>query len=399
MYVTGKTRRPRAAGLFTLTLVALVAATTRAGADDSCQRNPACQAQTDRAAALAAQTRYEEALTLYQRAYEHWHEPRLLLNIGRCQFRVGQAGKALGSFEALQRALPAADPELSDRLKLFVLEAQAALSEDAGSKPVLTTPPPGAGAAAVSGDYAVHASTDDRCEKQPACQALSEQASQLAAQTRYEEALALYRRAYERYSAPRLLLNIGRCYFRIGRARKALESYNAFLKALPDADPETAARAGQFITDARFAIRADENSLIDRTEPPPSPLDPRGESLVYRARTDHLSRPLWRIGVGSGAMALGLVLTGLGAGALAADGSCVTPSPAGGGQCVSMVGAGGQRSIQLVDGIPTGAALIVTGGLLAIGGIVLVAIPRRHPQTAYLVPTAPAQSAPLRLAF
>lgn len=65
----------------------------------------------------------------------------------------------------------------------------------------------------------------DRCNPDPECARLIEQAAELAAQTQYEQALERYNKAYERSKEPRLLINIGRSNYRLGRVRLALDAF------------------------------------------------------------------------------------------------------------------------------------------------------------------------------
>lgn len=84
-------------------------------------------------------------------------------------------------------------------------------------------------------------------------------------------------------------------------------------------------------------------------------------------RTEILPRPRWRLGVGAAAQAVGVALAGLGGSALSVNGHCV-PDSFVGDQC---------QSVYMTTGI--GSGLIVTGVLLAAGGVTLLALPgKRH---------------------
>ena len=95
-----------------------------------CLQDAACQQQIDQAARLAGRTQYEQALVLYERAYESSQEPRLLVNIGRCYFRIGRSGKALDSYYRLRRALPQLEPEIRAQLEPFIADAKIALAAE-----------------------------------------------------------------------------------------------------------------------------------------------------------------------------------------------------------------------------------------------------------------------------
>jgi hypothetical protein len=77
-------------------------------------------------------------------------------------------------------------------------------------------------------------------------------------------------------------------------------------------------------------------------------------------------------------MGLGVLAIGLGAGALAADGRCVMPSSTGMDLCQPTMRSDGMLTTQLLDGKSTGAALLTSGSLLTVAGIVLIAVPGRR---------------------
>jgi len=231
--------------------------------------------------------------------------------------------------------------------------------------------------------------TPDRCQADRGCRDLTEQAAPLAAQTRYDAALSRYELAYERVPEPRLLVNIGRCHYRLGRARKALEYYENFQKAGIDVEPELAARVAQFIAEAKLAILSDTvkpadkptDKPTDRTpEPSPAPLittpPPPPQTIEPRvAEAPRQGRPAWRIAVGASAIGVGAVLMGLGGGALSADGKCRTVDEMSPDRCAAMVNSQGMLTTMLIDGKSTGIGLLVGGGIIAVGGAVLIALP------------------------
>lgn len=250
------------------------------------------------------------------------------------------------------------------------------------------------------------AAAPDRCQAERLCQEQTSIGAQLASQTRYEEALAIYQSAYDHSQEPRLLVNIGRCHYRLGRARRALEFYDAFRKAEPEPEPELATRVSQFISEARQAIASDaehpklpnpaenpknppnpaenpKNPPNPAENPPPAPT-PVPEPAPVRLEPAPKApgrliwgRPAWRVGLGFAALGLGGVLVGLGAGALSVNGQCVTPSETSPGFCATQTLADGQTGVSLFDGVRVGAPLVATGGVLAVAGIVLLALPGR----------------------
>lgn len=240
------------------------------------------------------------------------------------------------------------------------------------------------------------AATPDLCQTDKGCKSLTERASQHAAQTRYEEALTLYQAAYDLSKEPRILVNIGRCHYRLGRSRKAIDAYTKFQTASFDLEPELAARVKQFMEEAEQAIAADkpdtsslspkkEASLpvtttaplfvpsdVSSTEPIPANRD--APSLADSSS----GRPAWRLGLGIGLTLLGLTATGLGAAAISVDGKCVSPSDSDPNQCVPMASSDGSRTISVTNGLTPGIPLLVGGIVFTVSGIILAAIPSRR---------------------
>lgn len=92
-------------------------------------------------------------------------------------------------------------------------------------------------------------------------------------------------------------------------------------------------------------------------EPPPAPLIAVRQEL----RLVRQSRPTWRIALGLSSLGAGAVLLGFGASAAYFDRSCVSGEPT--------------NCQQVLDTRAPAIGLLVTGGVLAIGGAVLTAVP------------------------
>lgn len=240
------------------------------------------------------------------------------------------------------------------------------------------------------------AATPDRCQEDRVCQEQTARAAQLASQTLYEEALTLYQSAYERINEPRLLINLGRCHYRLGQARKALASYEAFQKAEPAPDPELAARLAQFIAEAKQAIAADAKHAggegatakdpaapaapaVALVVPPAAPAEepaPADGAAAARGRTV-LGRPVYRVALGASFLGVGAALLGVGIGALAFHGHCVTPSDTSPDQCAVITQPDRAPFTRVFDGLTPGIPLLLIGVGLAAGGIALIAVPPR----------------------
>ena len=127
---------------FGLGLVCLLLSGTpaRADAQDPCVADPVCRDHEDRGIEASTQKDYAEALVEFQAAYARTPTPRLLINIGRSLFRLGQPAEALKYYERFMRAETSPAPEVAQRIKRYIEEAKAAVAA-APTKPPVIEPP------------------------------------------------------------------------------------------------------------------------------------------------------------------------------------------------------------------------------------------------------------------
>ncbi|MFO0572861.1 MAG: hypothetical protein U1A78_02590 [Polyangia bacterium] len=111
-------------------------------AGELCQADRDCRKRADAAAKLYNDRKFAEALDEYQAAYELRQDPFLLLNIGRCLFRLGRPRSALTKYELLQKNTPDLDPATARSLEKYMAEAKAALDEEEKASPKPPTPEP-----------------------------------------------------------------------------------------------------------------------------------------------------------------------------------------------------------------------------------------------------------------
>jgi tetratricopeptide (TPR) repeat protein len=93
-------------------------------ADDPCISSTVCTALSEQGRVASNQSRYQDALTAFQGAYENTPAPWLLINIGRAQYRLGMAEQAITSFQKYQKLVPNPPAEEAQRLRTFIAEAQ-----------------------------------------------------------------------------------------------------------------------------------------------------------------------------------------------------------------------------------------------------------------------------------
>ncbi len=115
---------------------------------------------------------------------------------------------------------------------------------------------------------------------------------------RYEDALGYYRRSYELSHRPELLYNIGQCEDRLRHDAEAIEAFEAFLAALPDAPQraEVTVRLDILRRTVETTETETETEAIDVLEP--APVDAEGSAAV----------PWVVLGVGGGLAAVGVAL-------------------------------------------------------------------------------------------
>lgn len=75
-------------------------------------------------------------------------------------------------------------------------------------------------------------------------------------QGRYQDAIGELREAYAIRQLPRLLLNLGQAYRKLGHAREALHYYESYLKVEQDPRPEIRAEVTEYIATTQALINA-----------------------------------------------------------------------------------------------------------------------------------------------
>jgi hypothetical protein len=120
---------------------------------------------------------------------------------------------------------------------------------------------------------------------------------------------------------------------------------------------------------AKLSVRL---QLLPEPVPPPLAAPPQVKLELKRQR-----RPIWRIVVGAAGIAAGLLLLGFGQSALSANGECLVPSAVPGGLCQTQL-----------DTSKPAAGLLVSGGLLTIASVTLIAWPGPRRKVAAVATTS-----------
>ena len=145
---------------------------------------------------------------------------------------------------------------------------------------------------------------------------------------RFERALELYTKAYERYPKPVLLFDLGQCHRQLGHFERALFFFHGYLREQPNASNRPLAEKllddsqrqldAQKAAEAEAQARAAEASRAQNAPPPPSSPATAGEPLSPLASSAAPTpppappSPMLRV-AGLASAGLGVVLVGVGA--------------------------------------------------------------------------------------
>ncbi len=147
---------------------------------------------------------------------------------------------------------------------------------------------------------------------------------------RFQQALDLYTKAYERYSKPALLFNIGQCHRLLGHYEQALFFYHGYLREQPDApnralaeqhideaqralDAQRAAQEAESRRQAQAAERASETSAASASPMAPATLATPAQTTSGPSSAPSHGSPVLRI-AGLATAGVGVVLLGTGVG-------------------------------------------------------------------------------------
>lgn len=165
----------------------------------------------------------------------------------------------------------------------------------------------------------------------------------------YEAAIVQFQGAYAIKPDPILLYNLGQAHRKLNRDAEALNYYQFFLRTATQAEPELRTKVEGYVRELQGSIKQREQGPAPKT--------------VY-VSSERAPRPRWRIVVGAVGLAAGAVLVGYGARALSAHGACGAPPENAGGECA-----------QIYSTLSVGVPLVAVGGLVAVAGATLIAVP------------------------
>lgn len=171
--------------------------------------------------------------------------------------------------------------------------------------------------------------------------------TQALAKQDFAEAIKYFQLAYAQKPEALLLYNIAQCHRKLNHTAEAITYYQSFVNTQEAVDEQLRAKATRYIAELKAA------------QAPPSP-------KVIFVEHSRAPRPGWRIGLGIGLLAASSIPLGFGGRALYLDGAC-SDTPTG----------MQTRCTNLLDTKGLGGGLLTVGVLLAIGGVVTLAVPGR----------------------
>lgn len=157
----------------------------------------------------------------------------------------------------------------------------------------------------------------DLCVRDPVCKLRLDKAVHLYEHNRISEALAEFQAAYEIQPEPRLLINIGRVMFRLGRPSSALDHYEQFKRKVPDPGPETRRAIERYIAEAQAALDAEERAARGRSRTPDLAPGQGATQAGTAVDSAPASKPIyrkWWFWVGTGTVVAAALAVGLGVG-------------------------------------------------------------------------------------
>jgi len=211
----------------------------------------------------------------------------------------------------------------------------------------------------------VAAGVDARADEPKSAEALATEAYDLYQAGRFQESLAVYQKAYEKEPAAAILFNIARIYERkLGDPARAEQYYKQYVAA-PDADPELAKKAREFLATREAerktaSSRAPAVTTVPDTEPRATTTDDGG------GQVEALRIAGWAsLGVGVTALGVGTIF-----GIVAMNKNDDAAEICNGSACAE------QSGVDLIDEARSAATVstvaFVAGGVLAAAGVVVV---------------------------
>lgn len=181
----------------------------------------------ERGVEASRNNRWREARILFQRSLDLVAKPSTLLNLAITELRLGNGEEALERLNAFRElATPVEHADMLDRAKVLVAQAQALIESEQSSA--------SAGKRSLAPE---RKETDDGLSEEAKVEI--GKARDHYARGNDKEALAAFERAYELSKKPSLLYQVGVVADRLRADARAVQAYEAFAAALPDA-PEAA---------------------------------------------------------------------------------------------------------------------------------------------------------------
>jgi tetratricopeptide (TPR) repeat protein len=184
---------------------------------------------------------------------------------------------------------------------------------------------------------------------------------------RFADAAREFESAYEAKNDPAILFNVAQAYRFAGNYAKALLTYRAFLRNVPEAPNRAQVEKNIEDLQALMAKQSQPPPAASQAAPSPSTTSPGTASATPPAVAVAPRHSRVLIGVGAGLTVLGAAGIGVGAYDLAINGK---------GTC--SLAAGQLRCPSHYDTLGLGGAFVGIGAAAALSGVVLLIIDARH---------------------
>jgi len=196
-------------------------------------------------AALMKSGNYAAAAERFRYAVARWPEAKYMLDLGFAQYQQGHYGEAIRSARAVAQLSPSSAVAARTRKLVSLIEKEARRQDLEIRDPEKTFDmPPGPDAVGVPpGAPLPHAAQPDAPPDAPPAppaatgqeraDKLNEEGKELMYSSKYEEALAKFREAYELTPVPKLLLNMCTAQYQLGRCADARRSCQNLIATWP----------------------------------------------------------------------------------------------------------------------------------------------------------------------
>lgn len=152
----------------------------------------------------------------------------------------------------------------------------------------------------------------ERCTEESSCKELIEHGRSQAKAEKFENALEVYQRAYEKWPEPWMLVSIGRMHQKLGQLDAAAASFRQYLsEPIPQRDDKLRARASEYLAQTEDELSKQKITVATESKAQPAPIEPASKIEVVQAKSVPIYKRWWLwTAVGLGAVVVGAAIGG-----------------------------------------------------------------------------------------